>query len=125
MDRIFTIIASVVMFVGVAAGAFGAHGLSNHFTRYPELEATFQTAVRYQLTHGLALFAVAWSATRWPGTLTNWSGYLFIAGVVIFSGTLYLLSITGIRWLGAITPIGGIAFLAGWLFLLLAAWRGS
>lgn len=113
------------MFVGVAAGAFGAHGLRDHFTRFPELAPTFETAVRYQLIHGLALFVVAWSVTKWPGALTNWSGYLFIAGVVIFSGSLYLLSIAGIRWLGAITPFGGIAFLAGWLFLLLAAGRGS
>ena len=113
------------MFIGVAAGAFGAHGLRDHFTRFPEFESTFETAVRYQLIHGLALFVVAWAVTRWPSTLTNWSGYLFIAGVVLFSGSLYLLSITGIRWLGAITPFGGIAFLAGWVFLMIAAWRGS
>lgn len=125
MDRIFAIIASVVMFVGVAAGAFGAHGLRGHFTRFPELESTFETAVRYQLIHGLAIFVVAWAVTRWSGTLTNLSGYLFLAGIILFSGSLYLLTITGIRWLGAITPFGGIAFLAGWLFLLIAAWRGS
>ena len=125
MDRFFTISAALIMFVGVAAGAFGAHGLRDHFARFPELAPTFETAVRYQLIHGLALFVVAWTVTKWPGPLTNWSGYLFIAGVVIFSGSLYLLSITGIRWLGAITPVGGIAFLVGWLFLLLAAWRGT
>lgn len=125
MDRIFAIIASAVMFVGVAAGAFGAHGLRDHFTRFPELESTFDAAVRYQLIHGLALFVVAWAVSRWPGTLTNWSGYLFIAGILLFSGSLYLLSIAGIRWLGAITPLGGVAFLAGWLFLLIATWRGG
>jgi uncharacterized membrane protein YgdD (TMEM256/DUF423 family) len=124
MERQFIIIAATFMFVGVAAGAFGAHGLSSYFERFPELEATFETAVRYHLIHGLAIMAVAWAAEKWPGGLINWSGYLFAAGILIFSGSLYLLVLTNTRWLGAITPIGGVAFLAGWLLLLIAAVRG-
>jgi uncharacterized membrane protein YgdD (TMEM256/DUF423 family) len=124
MDRTFTIIGSLIMFLGVAAGAFGAHGLSGHFAKFPNLQATFDTAVRYHLIHGLAILAVAAAATRWPGAWTNWAGYLFLAGLILFSGSLYMLSLTGIRWLGAITPLGGVAFLAGWLCLMLAAWRG-
>lgn len=83
----------------------------------------FEIGVRYQMYHALALIAVAWASTRWPGTLATTSGILFILGTIIFSGSLYVLSMSGIRWLGAITPIGGLAFLAGWVCLALAAWR--
>lgn len=125
MERFFTMLGAGLMFLGVAAGAFGAHGLSGYFARFPELEGTFETAVRYHIYHALALFAVAWAAARWPGALTTWAGYLLLIGVVIFSGSLYLLVMTRLRWLGAITPIGGVAFLAGWVCLLLAAARSS
>jgi uncharacterized membrane protein YgdD (TMEM256/DUF423 family) len=74
--------------------------------------------------HALALLAAAWAATRWPGPLTTAAGWLFVAGTLIFSGSLYALSLSGLRWLGAITPLGGIAFIGGWLCLALAAWRG-
>lgn len=123
MDRTFVILASIIMFFGVAAGAFGAHALANHFKSYPELESTYNTAVRYQLIHGLAIFAIAWAVTRWPGSFTQLAGFLFVAGIVLFSGSLYLLVLTGSRWLGAITPFGGVAFLVGWLSLLVGAWR--
>ena len=125
MDRFFIAVASVIMLLGVATGAFGAHGLSDYFEQHSELRSSFETALRYLFIHGLALLAVAWVTTRWPGTFINLAGYLFIAGIVIFSGSLFILSLTGIRWLGAITPIGGVAFLAGWLLLLISAWRGS
>lgn len=115
---------AVCMFLGVAAGAFGAHGLSSYFERFPDLEGTFETAVRYHLIHGLALFVVAWAAGKWPGTFVNLSGYLFLAGIILFSGSLYLLVLTNTRWLGAITPLGGLAFLAGWLLLAAAAIKG-
>ncbi len=82
--------------------------------------ATFETGVRYHMFHALGLFAVAWAATRWPGGATTAAGWLFVAGTLIFSGSLYLLAITGVRWLGAITPLGGLCFLAGWLVL---GWR--
>jgi uncharacterized membrane protein YgdD (TMEM256/DUF423 family) len=123
MDRTFVILGSIIMFFGVAAGAFGAHALANHFQNFPELESTYNTAVRYQLIHGLALFTIAWAVTRWPGSFMQAAGFLFIAGIILFSGSLYLLVLTGTRWLGAITPFGGVAFLAGWLALLIGAWR--
>lgn len=124
MDRVFYILGSIVMFLGVGAGAFGAHSLSNYFEQNPSLVSSYEIAVRYQMIHGLALFAVAWATTKWPATSTQIAGYLFIGGIIIFCGSLYLLSLTGIKWLGAITPIGGIAFLAGWLLLAYAAIRG-
>lgn len=124
MERTFTLLGAALMFVGVGAGAFGAHGLSNYFTQHPSLQSTFETAVRYHLIHGLALFAAAWAVTRYPGSLPHWAGYLFTLGIVLFSGSLYLLVLTNTRWLGAITPLGGVAFLAGWACLFAAAWRG-
>lgn len=111
------------MMIGVGAGAFGAHGLSSYFERFPNLAATYETAVRYHVYHALGILFMAWAAAKWPGSLTSWGGYLLLAGVIIFSGSLYLLVITRQSWLGAITPIGGVAFIAGWACLLLAAWR--
>jgi uncharacterized membrane protein YgdD (TMEM256/DUF423 family) len=121
MDRLFFGMGAGSALVAVGAGAFGAHGLRARLS--PELLAVFETAARYQMYHALALLAVAWAVTRWPGALPQWAGWLFVAGTVLFSGSLYLLALTGIRWLGAITPLGGLAFLAGWLCLLLAAAR--
>ncbi|MDX1614816.1 MAG: DUF423 domain-containing protein [Candidatus Promineifilaceae bacterium] len=125
MDRVFILLASALMFIAVGAGAFGAHALSDYFERVPDLASIYETAVRYHMIHGLALLAVAWAAARWPGTLTTAAGYLFVAGIVIFSGSLYALSLTGVRWLGAITPIGGLAFLGGWVALFVAVWQGA
>lgn len=119
MDRLFFTLGSLSAFIAVALGAFGAHALK---ARLPaDLLAVFETSVRYQLTHALALLAVAWACTRWPGTAVNASGWLFVAGTVIFSGSLYALALTGVRWLGAVTPIGGVAWLAAWLCLAWAA----
>lgn len=111
------------MFTGVGAGAFGAHGLARYFGQHPDLASTFDTAVRYQLVHGLGLFVAAWLYEKWGGTLPLWAGGLFLAGILLFSGSLYLLVLTRQRWLGAVTPLGGVAFLAGWLCLALASWR--
>jgi len=116
-------VGALMGFVGVGLGAFGAHGLRGRLS--PEMLAVFETGVRYHMYHALALLAVAWAVTRWSGALTQWAGWLFLAGTVLFSGSLYLLALTGIRWLGAITPLGGVAFLAGWLCLLLAAARAA
>jgi uncharacterized membrane protein YgdD (TMEM256/DUF423 family) len=124
MDRFFVITGSIVMLIAVGAGAFGAHGLSSYFESYPDLEGTYDTAVRYQVIHGIALFLAAWVAVRFSPTFASWAGYLFILGILLFSGSLYLLVFTRTSWLGAITPLGGVAFLAGWLLLALAAWRG-
>lgn len=123
MDRVFTIVGSALMIIGVGAGAFGAHGLSSYFERFPDLERTYETAVRYHVYHALGILFLAWATTRWPGALTSWAGYLLFAGVLVFSGSLYLLVFTRRSRLGAITPIGGVAFLSGWACLLLAAWR--
>src|SRR3954469_5442844 len=109
-------------FVAVAAGAFGAHALRARLS--PELLAVFETGARYQMYHALGLLAVAWAATRWPGPWPVRAGWLFLAGTVLFSGSLYGLALTGIRWLGAVTPLGGAAFLAGGLCLAWGASRG-
>ena len=122
MDRVFFAIGSLAAFIGVALGAFAAHGLKSRLG--PNLLATFEVGVRYQMYHALALLAVAWAHTRWPGAAVTASGWLFVAGIVVFSGSLYALSLSGVRWLGAITPFGGLAFLAGWLCLAWAAWKG-
>lgn len=121
MDKLFFTIGCVFGFLGVALGAFAAHALKARIA--PELLAAFETGVRYQLVHALALLAVAWAHTQWPGRVLSAGGWLFVAGTVFFSGSLYALSLTGALALGAITPIGGVAFLAGWLCLALAAWR--
>jgi uncharacterized membrane protein YgdD (TMEM256/DUF423 family) len=121
MDRTFFLLGALSAFVGVAAGAFGAHGLKERLSA--EMLAVFETGVRYQMYHAFALIAAAWAAARWPGAWTNASGWLFVAGTLVFSGSLYVLSLTGLRWLGAITPLGGLAFLAGWLCLAAACWK--
>jgi uncharacterized membrane protein YgdD (TMEM256/DUF423 family) len=110
----------VAGFLGVALGAFGAHALKTHLS--PDLLAAFDTGVRYQMYHVFALVAAAWGWARWPGRVFTIAGALFLAGIVIFSGSLYLLAFTGARWLGAVTPLGGLAFLAGWLCL---AWGAA
>ena len=117
------LLGSALMFIGVGAGAFGAHALSDYFVQYPKYEATFATAVRYHMLHALGLFAVAFVATHSHGALPNLAGWLIFIGVLVFSGSLYLLVLTRQSWLGAITPIGGVAMLAGWACLFLAILR--
>jgi uncharacterized membrane protein YgdD (TMEM256/DUF423 family) len=115
LERVFAVVGAVSGFLSVAAGAFGAHALRQRLT--PDLLAVFETGVRYQVYHALALFAVAWAASRWSAPQIAWAGWLLITGTVLFSGSLYALALTGSRWLGAITPIGGVCFLAGWISL--------
>ena len=119
LDRLFFALGAGSAFVAVAAGAFGAHALKARLT--PDMLGIFEIGVRYQMYHALGLIACAWAVTKWPGSLVAASGWLFVAGTVIFSGTLYALALTGVRWLGAVTPLGGLAFLAGWLCLAAAA----
>lgn len=122
MDRLFFMLGSLSAFLAVVLGAFGAHALK---ARLPaDLLAVFEVGVRYQMAHALALLAVAWAHTRWPGAVLTTGGWLFVAGTVFFSGSLYLMTLTGTRWLGAVTPIGGVAWLAAWLCLAWAAWKG-
>jgi uncharacterized membrane protein YgdD (TMEM256/DUF423 family) len=118
-DRLFAAIGAASGFVALAAGAFGAHALRTRLT--PELLEVFETGARYQMYHALALLGVAALAGRWQSPQVLWAGWLFIAGTVVFSGSLYALALSGVRWWGAVTPVGGVAFLAGWLLLAWAA----
>ena len=121
MLRGFLMLAAFFGFTGVALGAFAAHGLKNRLT--PEYLTIFHTGVTYQLVHTLALLGVALLAAQIPGRLITWAGASFAIGILLFSGSLYLLTITGVSKLGIITPFGGLAFLIGWFCLGLAAWR--
>ena len=121
MDRLYFAAGALSAFIGVAGGAFGAHALKTRLS--PDMLAVFEVGVRYQMYHAFALLACAWAATRWPGTFVGTAAALFVAGTLIFSGSLYALALTGARWLGAITPLGGLAFLAGWLCLAAAAMK--
>jgi uncharacterized membrane protein YgdD (TMEM256/DUF423 family) len=114
-DRWFAVAGSVSALIAVAAGAFGAHALRQRLA--PDLLAVFETGVRYQMYHALGLLAVAWAASRWSLPQISLAGWLFLAGIVVFSGSLYVLSLTGMRWFGAVTPLGGLCFLAGWICL--------
>jgi uncharacterized membrane protein YgdD (TMEM256/DUF423 family) len=118
-ERLFAAIGAVSGFLAVAAGAFGAHALRTRLS--PHLIDVFETGTRYQMYHALALLAVALLAGRWPAPQLAWAGWLFVAGTLLFCGSLYLLALTDVRWWGAVTPVGGVAFLAGWLLLAWAA----
>lgn len=122
MPSTFFTLGALFGFLAVAAGAFGAHALEGRLA--PDRLETFELAARYQMYHALALLAVAWASTRWPGGATSAAGWLFVGGIVVFAGTLYGLGLGGPRWLGAITPVGGLSLLAGWLLLGWAAVRG-
>ncbi len=121
MDKLFAITGCVSALLGVVAGAFGAHGLRSRLS--PEMLEVFETAVRYQMYHAFALLFAAWAVARWPESIYPAAGWSFIAGTVLFSGSLYVLSLTGVRWLGAVTPLGGVAFIIGWLLLAYGIYR--
>lgn len=123
LERLFYICAGIAGFFGVALGAFAAHALKARLA--PEMLAVFETGVRYHLFHTFAMCAAAWGYARWPGRWFTMAGWAFVAGIVVFSGSLYLLAVTGERWLGALTPVGGLAFLAGWLMLAWGAYRAA
>lgn len=120
-DRLFFASGAILAMLSVAAGAFAAHGLKARLS--PDMMATFELAARYQMFHALALMlcGVAW--VRWPGPAVWLAGALFLVGILLFSGSLYVLSLTGARWLGAVTPFGGTAWLVGWAALAWAALR--
>ena len=122
MAKVFITLASFSGMLAVAFGAFGAHALKNRLDDYAM--GVFQTAVQYHFYHSLALLAVGVIALNYPHVaLLRSSGWLFTLGIVVFSGSLYLLSFSGLRWLGAVTPIGGLAFIAGWACLAAASWK--
>ncbi|MBC3932142.1 DUF423 domain-containing protein [Undibacterium sp. CY22W] len=115
-------LAALTMLIAVAAGAFGAHGLKAVLSA--EMLAIWQTAVQYQMVHGLGLLAVGILMQQWPqAKRLAWVATAFAVGIFLFSGSLYVLALSGIRWLGAVTPLGGVAFLAGWLLLAISAWQ--
>ena len=119
MDRTFLLIGALAGFIGVGFGAFGAHGLRNRLS--PEMLAVFETGVRYQMYHAFAVLIVALGAARFDGWLIRAAGWSFTAGMVIFSGSLYALALSGVTGLGAITPIGGVLLLIGWALLIALA----
>ncbi|MFZ6818721.1 DUF423 domain-containing protein [Undibacterium sp. Ji22W] len=118
-ERRLVALAALNLFIAIAAGAFGAHGLKNILSS--DMLAIWQTAVQYQMLHGLALFALASLSPRWPTRIIRRSAIAMLLGILLFSGSLYALALSGIRMLGAITPIGGLAFLFAWATLLWAA----
>ena len=122
MERTWFGLGAALALLGVVTGVFAAHGLEDRLSS-DDLD-TWETAARYHLIHALALLAVGYAAGRWGGGLTTAAGWLFVAGVGLFSGSLYLLATSGIRALGAITPFGGLCFILGWGCLLAAAVRG-
>src|SRR5690606_8162070 len=113
--RLFVVAGALSAALAVAAGAFGAHALAEAVP--PGRLATFETAVRYEMYHALALLVVGRLKARYGGRRLRWAGWLFLVGTVLFSGSLYLLVLTDTPWLGAVTPLGGVAFIAGWLAL--------
>jgi uncharacterized membrane protein YgdD (TMEM256/DUF423 family) len=122
MLRVFIVAGSLLAALGVILGAFGAHGLKNHLSA--ESLAIYHTAVNYQIYHALGLILIGiLSSQLQTESLITWSGYCLLAGIALFCGSLYLLSITGQRWLGAITPFGGTTFILGWVLLALSVWR--
>lgn len=122
MAKHFLLVAGFSGLVAVVLGAFGAHGLKGKVT--PELLSAFQTGVQYQFYHTLALLAVALLLFRFPDlALLNWAGVAFVAGMLLFSGSLFALTFGGPRWLGPVTPVGGLCFMVGWVLLCISAWR--
>ncbi len=120
--KIFLAAGGLAALVAVALGAFGAHALKGRLS--PELLTVWHTAVEYHLFHALGLLAVGLVAAQLAeSTLLKWSGWLMLAGIVLFSGSLYALALTGLRWLGAVTPAGGTAFLAAWALFVIAILR--
>jgi uncharacterized membrane protein YgdD (TMEM256/DUF423 family) len=119
MDKTFLLLGAIAAFLAVILGAFGAHALRGRLS--PEMLAVFQTGVQYHVYHALALILVSAIMGRMSGWLIQTAGWCFVAGIVLFSGSLYLLAATGVTVLGAVTPIGGLAFLIGWACLAFAA----
>ncbi|WP_019528796.1 DUF423 domain-containing protein [Dasania marina] len=124
MAKIFLIVAALNGLLAVAIGAFGAHALKAKLT--PDLMVVYQTAVQYHFYHLLALSVVGLLLLQWPTSrYLQCSGWLFIAGICLFTGSLYILALTGLRWLGAITPLGGLAFIAAWLSMALGLYHSQ
>ena len=119
----FLALGSILAGLGVAAGAFGAHALKEILD--PSMLQVFETATRYVMYHAFGLCIVSWAIDRFPEQRLEKSGWLFLIGILLFSGSLYVVSLAGIRWMGAVTPIGGLAFMTGWLLLAWGVWRDA
>ena len=119
----FLALGSILAGLGVAAGAFGAHALKEILD--PPMLQVFETATRYVMYHAFGLCIVSWAIDRYPEQRLEKSGWLFLIGILLFSGSLYVVSLAGIRWMGAVTPIGGLAFMIGWLLLAWGVWRDA
>ncbi len=117
----FAFLGALFAATSVAAGAFGAHALKSILD--PPMLAVYETAARYQMYHALGLFVVAWLARETDHPLATKAGWLFCIGILLFSGSLYLVALAGIKWLGALTPLGGVSFIAGWMCVAWTAWR--
>ncbi|MGD8426869.1 MAG: DUF423 domain-containing protein [Balneolaceae bacterium] len=123
MQKLFLTVGSIAMALAVSLGAFGAHGLKNRLSA--EMLDIFQTGVTYNFYHAIGLLIIGIIAYQMPESgFLKWSGWLMTGGILVFSGSLYLLAISGVRWLGAITPIGGLCFIASWILFALAVWKG-
>lgn len=120
--RLWLVLGAINAFLSVSAGAFGAHALRTRLP--PNLLEVFETGARYQMYHALGLLAVGLLAHLRPSGTVDAAGWALLTGIVLFSGSLYALALSGVRGLGAITPLGGVAFLAGWVLFALAAARG-
>ncbi len=121
MSKPILMTASVLLTLAVAIGAFGAHGLKAHLST--EMLQTYKTGVEYHFYHALGLLLIGILSVSFPSGLLNWSAVLLTVGIILFSGSLYVLAITGIKWLGAITPLGGLSFIAGWVLVFVAVWK--
>ncbi len=121
MPRLMCLLGALFGLLSVALGAFGAHGLKSVLA--DDMLAAFETGARYQMYHALALITAGWIGRTARGVWLSWAGWSFVAGIVLFSGSLYLLAVTGTRWLGAVTPLGGVAFLVGWAALAIGLWK--
>ncbi len=121
MAKTILMTASVFLALAVALGAFGAHGLKSQLST--DMLQTYKTGVEYHFYHALGLLLIGILAVSFPSELFKWSAILISVGIVLFSGSLYVLAVSGIKWLGAVTPVGGLSFIAGWILLFLAVWK--
>lgn len=121
MTKTILLSSSILLALAVAIGAFGAHGLKAHLSS--EMLQIYKTGVEYHFYHALGLLLIGVLSISHPLSLLNWSALFLTVGIFLFSGSLYILTITGIKWLGAITPIGGVSFIAGWIFLFVAVFK--
>ncbi|WP_372950669.1 DUF423 domain-containing protein [Mariniphaga sp.] len=121
MTKTILMTASVLLALAVALGAFGAHGLKSQLST--DMMQTYKTGVDYHFYHALGLLLIGILAVSFPSELLKWSAILLMAGIILFSGSLYVLAVSGIKWLGAVTPVGGLSFIAGWVMLFFAVWK--